>query len=287
MGAISGDFSRKSQLAHYLSSTPRTAFRIFALLVAAAMLWAWSVRDYRYLEAESGAGYALGIIGASLMVVLLLYPLRKRLRFMRGWLNLKSWFRLHMVLGVLGPLCILLHCNFNLGSTNSNVALASMLLVAGSGLIGRYLYGKFHFGLYGQQVGLQQLKTDLDYLYQQLETSPLAGPQRDGLRALYDGCVDIIESQRAKVSFRQLIGQRRWLRRMTRQALAGTATDSAAASARQQLDEHRRALAAVLDKLAGLRLFERLFGLWHVIHIPVFLLMIVTAIVHIFVVHWY
>jgi len=287
MGAISRDISKKSQLAHYLPGSSRTAFRVFALLLAAAMLWAWSLRDYRYLEAESGLGYALGIIGASLMVILLLYPLRKRLRFMRDWLKIKAWFRLHMLLGVLGPLCILLHCNFSLGSTNSNVALVSMLLVAGSGLIGRYLYGKFHFGLYGQQVGLQQLRTDLDYLYQQLETSPLADPQRGGLQALYEGCVDIIESQRQKVSFRQLMGHRRWLRRMTRQALAGTATDGAGASARRQLDEHRRAMVALLDKLAGLRLGERLFGLWHVIHIPVFLLMVVTAIVHIFVVHWY
>ena len=101
---------------------------------------------------------------------------------MQGWLKLRSWFSLHMLLGVLGPLCILLHCNFRLGSTNSNVALAGMLLVAGSGLIGRYLYGKFHFGLYGQQVGLQQLKTDLDYIYRQFETAALADPRRQELR---------------------------------------------------------------------------------------------------------
>lgn len=287
MGAIPGDFPRNSQIARYLTGSPRAAFRVFALLVATAMLWAWWVRDHRYLEAESGAGYALGIIGASLMVILLLYPLRKRLRFMRGWLNIKSWFRLHMMLGVLGPLCILLHCNFQLGSTNSNVALVSMLLVAGSGLVGRYLYGKFHFGLYGQQVGLQQLKTDLDYIYEQYENSLLAESQRQELRALYEGCSEIIASQREQVSIRQLLVQRRRLRRMTRQALSSAALDDATASAHRQLGESRRALAALLDKLAGLRLFERLFGLWHIVHIPVFLLMVVTATVHIFVVHWY
>ena len=216
------------------------------------------------------------------MLILLLYPMRKRLRFMRGWLNLTSWFRLHMLLGVLGPLCILLHCNFRLGSTNSTVALTCMLLVAGSGLIGRYLYGKFHFGLYGQQVGLQQLRTDLDYFYQQLEASALEDRQRQQLNQLYLGCGEIIDSQRHAVSLRQLIGQRRWLRRMTRQTLSSTAGAPGA-----MLGEHQRALAALLDKLAGVRLFERLFGLWHVVHIPVFLLMIVTAIVHIFVVHWY
>ena len=287
MGALSGDFSRKTPLANYLSGSPRIAFRVFALLVAAAMVWAWSVRDYRYLEAESGIGYALGIVGASMMLILLLYPLRKRVRFMRGWLKLRSWFSLHMLLGVLGPLCILLHCNFRLGSTNSNVALASMLLVAGSGLIGRYLYGKFHFGLYGQQVGLQQLKTDLDYIYRQFETAALADPRRQELQALYDGCSAIIESQRDQVSFRQLLRQRRGLRRMTRRTLATISVDDSTAVARRQLEDNRRALAALLDKLAGLRLFERLFGLWHVVHIPVFLLMIVTVIVHIFVVHWY
>lgn len=287
MGAISGDSSTKALLANYLSGSPRLAFRAFAVLVAAAMLWAWSVRDYRYLEAESGAGYALGIIGASLMVVLLLYPLRKRLRFMHGWLKLSSWFSLHMLLGVLGPLCILLHCNFRLGSTNSNVALASMLLVAGSGLIGRYLYGKFHFGLYGQQVGLKQLQSDLELIYRQFEQSPLGEPQRQELMSLYGRCNTIIDSQRDKVSLRQLVRQRRGLRRMTRKTLATLSVDDTAAAAHRQLEDHRRALVALLDKLAGLRLFERLFGLWHVVHIPVFLLMIVTAIVHIFVVHWY
>ncbi len=162
MVAITAEPSKKALISRYLSSTPRAAFRLFALLTMAAMLWAWWISGNRYLQAESGVGYALGIVGGSLMLILLLYPLRKRLRFMSGWLNLKSWFQLHMLLGVLGPLCILLHSNFRLGSTNSTVALVCMLLVAGSGLVGRYLYGKFHFGLYGQQVGLQQIKTDLD-----------------------------------------------------------------------------------------------------------------------------
>ncbi len=284
MGAITGEISRKTPLARYLASPSRLAFRLFALVAGAAMLWAWWVRDYRYLQAESGAGYALGIIGGSLMLILLLYPLRKRLSIMRDWLNLQSWFRLHMLLGVLGPLCILLHCNFSLGSANSSVALVCMLLVAGSGLVGRYLYGKFHFGLYGQQVGLQELKTDLDYFYQHLETSSLPHGQQQQLQELYLGCGKIIDSQRQGVSLRQLIGQRRWLRSMTREVLSG---NSGGAAADVMLGEHQRALAALLDKLAGLRLFERLFGLWHVVHIPVFLLMIVTAIVHIFVVHWY
>jgi hypothetical protein len=52
------------------------------------------------------------------------------------------WFRAHIVLGVIGPVLILLHTNFSLGSVNSNMALLEMLIVAASGVGGRYLYGK-------------------------------------------------------------------------------------------------------------------------------------------------
>lgn len=284
MGVKSGEISTKALTSRYLSSTPRAAFRLFALLTTTAMAWAWWVSGNRYLQAESGVGYALGIVGGSLMLILLLYPLRKRMRLMRDWLNLKTWFQLHMLLGVLGPLCILLHSNFRLGSTNSTVALVCMLLVAGSGLVGRYLYGKFHFGLYGQQVGLLQIKTDLDSFYQQLEMSSLESQEKQQLEELYQGCGKIIDSQRQAVSLRQLIRQRSWLRSMSQQVRAGA---TVASRENQMLVEQQRALSALLDKLAGLRLFERLFGLWHVAHIPVFILMLITAIVHVFVVHWY
>ena len=61
--------------------------------------------------------------GGSMMLVLLVYPLRKRVRALRFMGTVAHWFRAHMILGVAGPVCILLHSNFSLGATNSNVAL--------------------------------------------------------------------------------------------------------------------------------------------------------------------
>lgn len=273
--------ARSLSLGRYLGGGPRAGFPLFFTVVSAGMIWAWFVREYHYVQAESGIGYALGITGVTLMTLLLAYPLRKRVRFMRGWMTIKSWFRAHMVLGVLGPFCILLHCNFQLGSTNSSVALVAMLLVAGSGLIGRYLYGKFHYGLYGKQVELTQIKSDLDAFHEQTYSEGLPDAQRAKIAELYSGCCSIIADQNARVSFMQLIKQRRWLRARKKLILHMDASGGAAQ------ENYYTALAALLDKLAGLRLFERLFGLWHVVHIPVFLLMIVTAVVHIFVVHWF
>src|SRR5204862_442085 len=111
-----------------------------------------------------GAGYALGIIGGSLMLVLLAYSLRKRWAWLEFLGSTPSWFRFHMVLGIAGPLAILYHCNFSTGATNSNVALFSMLTVAGSGIIGRYIYAHIHNGLYGRKLEFGELRAGADSL---------------------------------------------------------------------------------------------------------------------------
>jgi hypothetical protein len=279
MEVTTGNQDGQALLGRYLASTPRVSFYLFFAAALGLMLWAWQVRDFHYLQAESGLGYLLGIVGGSMMLVLLLYPLSKRIRIMQRWLKLQTWFRMHMLLGVLGPACILLHANFKLGSTNSTVALGAMLLVAGSGLIGRYLYGKFHYGLYGGQVQLKQIRADLDELCREMGEQPTS-EARDSLDSLRRTCSEIIESQHLRVSFRQLMRQRSSLRRARKALVPVVAGECGSAG-----ESHYRALVGLLDKLAGLRLCERLFALWHVVHIPVFLLMVATVVVHIFVVH--
>jgi hypothetical protein len=42
-----------------------------------------------------------------------------------------------------------------------------------------------------------------------------------------------------------------------------------------------------LRKLAQFSLFERLFALWHVVHFPLFLILVMTVIAHVVAVHLY
>jgi len=107
----------------------------------------WIMSEQRYLVAESGIGYWLGIIGGSMMLLLLVYPLRKKNPKWRFLGSIKFWFRFHMVLGVVGPVLVIFHSGYHLGSLNGSVAFISMLIVASSGLIGRYLYRRIHHGL--------------------------------------------------------------------------------------------------------------------------------------------
>jgi len=115
-----------------------SAVRGYALLLLFIAV-GWLLRDLQLYSPAEGVGYWMGIIGGSLMLTLLLYPLRKRIKFLHKLGPTKYWFQMHMVLGLIGPLLILYHCNFQLGSFNSQVALYCMVLVAGSGIIGTAL----------------------------------------------------------------------------------------------------------------------------------------------------
>ena len=124
------------------SRQTRTPSMTVAIIANVAMLacWAGNVRYGRFYTSGSGFGYVLGVLGGSMMLVLLLYAVRKQVGFMRDWGQLKHWFRFHMIAGVLGPVLVLFHSTFRVGSINAGVALSCMLLVVASGLAGRFLY---------------------------------------------------------------------------------------------------------------------------------------------------
>ena len=155
----------KADFAQYRAdSWANVAPLTFGIVIVAVIAIGWLNRDEGHLTPESGIGYWLGILGSSLMLLLLLYPLRKRMQFLGVIGTVTFWFRAHMILGVVGPVLILLHANFRLGSINSNVALMAMLVVATSGIVGRYLYGKIHLGLYGRKAVVQEILADADAL---------------------------------------------------------------------------------------------------------------------------
>jgi len=42
-----------------------------------------------------------------------------------------------------------------------------------------------------------------------------------------------------------------------------------------------------LRKVVEFNFYERMFALWHVLHLPLFFMLVIAAIVHIIAVHWY
>jgi len=268
-------------------------------VVAAISLYVgWRFPTQLYITPERGLGYALGIIGGSCMLLLFLYSARKHFRWLGFLGTVARWFRIHMVLGILGPICILYHSNFSLGAANSNVALFCMLTVAGSGLVGRYIYSRIHSGLYGRKLSLDELRDGAD-----------------GLRAL-SGSVSFLPElvSRLEACEKRLLATgphlpvlgfvkplfvatrtltSRWrLRHYVRTALRAAArTSPTIAEQRKRL---RKAAAAYIDKrlvatrrLTEFQAYERLFSLWHALHLPLIFMLVVAAVVHIVAVHVY
>jgi hypothetical protein len=266
---------------------------------ALAVLVGWIVtRDYQLVDPLRGLGYWLGIVGASLMAVLLLYPLRKRLRIFRFFGSTKSWFRVHIFFGVVGPILILYHCNFSFGSLNSTVALACTILVAVSGLIGRYLYAKIHTDLEGHRTSLQELidRAKLSPA-QESRASALAPQLLERMKrfdALVltppDGFLAAI-SLPAKLAITTRIGliQLVWhaRREIDTQAKKSGVSKAQRKHVRAAITNFIVAHLRRVRRVAELHSYERLFSLWHIFHLPFFYILVVTASIHVLSAHMY
>jgi hypothetical protein len=265
---------------------------IFSIIILAALYFGWQNRGDNYLSAETGAGYILGIVGGSLMLALLLYPLSKRVALLNRLIPLRYWFGMHMVLGTAGPVLILFHSNFQLGSTNSNIALTSMLLVAGSGFIGRYIYTNIHHGLYGARITLKELKQKLEgehgeliRLYKKDEKLDryLKGMEEKALQP-YTSLTKSL-SHVIYLAFNVPRAKRKVLHLLIKSRReTGEEVNLSDSKAVSQLIRH---YAIALRRIAAFKVYERLFSLWHIFHLPLFFMMIITAVIHIVAVHLY
>jgi hypothetical protein len=275
-----------------------TPARVFFLVVGVLIYLGWRIPTQRYISPRSGLGYALGITGGSMMVFLLLYSARKRVRWLRWLGSVTRWFEVHMVLGVLGPLCILFHANFSLGATNSNVAFFSMLTVAGSGLVGRYLYSHIHFGLYGRKKTLEELRSSAQRLQSIGQNIPflpdlMARLEQAERRILTTGPnLPVLQLGKPVAVTGRVLGSRWNLRHYVRRALRQAARKSPSISnERRRLQ--RAAFGLINQRLRAARnvaefeVYQRLFGLWHVLHLPLIFMLFIAGIVHVIAVHVY
>ncbi len=80
----------------------------------------------------------LGYIGTGLLILTMLYPMRKRFKVLQRIATGAAWFDIHLMAGFVGPSFIALHSALRLDNWVS-VPFWSMWVVVLSGLVGRYL----------------------------------------------------------------------------------------------------------------------------------------------------
>jgi hypothetical protein len=275
-------------------------WRDAALLAGVALLVgsAWALTRLGLFTPGDDVGYWIGVAGGTMMLVLLCYPLRKYAGFMRHFGPVKWWFWGHMVLGIGGPWLILVHSTFHLGSLNATVALYSMVVVVSSGLVGRFIYVRVHRDLNGEVSSLNTLQASAGLAGSEARSWLKFAPDVEARLVAFEQYAirpgadwPTILRQVFVLPLRQVATQRA-CRRALRQPLVRLARDkrwSKATLARRQMESYRfvdRYLGSVM-RVAQYTGYERLFALWHVVHMPFIFLLAISAVVHVVAVHAY
>jgi len=271
---------------------------VWSVVVAGMIGWGSHAHLERYITPKSGVGYWLGITGGSMLLLLLVYSARKRAEWLRWLGSIPLWFDIHMTLGVAGPLLVLFHANFRLGATNSNVALICMLVVAGSGVVGRYIYTRLHARMDGHEDTLEQLKAVGERLRSQTTSIAFLPGLLDAIDRVEKQLIDPPKGPIGRSLNLFTGGIRAALARwMVRRAI-DRAVESALNRESAVVARHALRIAAVARRYAYRRLeagrrvaeyqaYARLFSLWHVLHIPLFFMLLISGIVHVVAVNVY
>ena len=275
------------------SDAPSLPGRLLVFVLVGFLIWvAYKVATGKYYTPRSAIGFYLGVAGSVMMLAMMAYPLRKHVRFMHRWGSLKHWFRIHMIMGIVGPTLILFHSTFHLRSLNAAIALASMLGVVISGIIGRFVYTKIHHGLYGRRATLVEIRekfaSNSTDAKSRLHCAPRVEqwlksferestqPDRSFTSHLFSPLT--LGLKRIILDFRCARELRRTLKAERHPEFRGGASE-AIQLASSYLRESQR--------VAQFSTYERLFSLWHVLHIPLIYILAACTIFHIMAAYMY
>ncbi|MCH9650196.1 MAG: hypothetical protein K0U98_18305 [Deltaproteobacteria bacterium] len=232
---------------------------------------------YWVLKPGGELGHRFGVIGTAMMVLMLGYSLRKRIPFLRRMGPMSAWLDYHILLGICGPLFILLHSSFKVQGL---VALSfwSMVAVSVSGVLGRFLYRQIPRTQAGTELSAEEVR-DLDQRWTRELTEDLGMPtaKLQELRAIAE---EGVEPSR---SLLWILGRMPidllWLRwRLSRflrhsEGLTPKLRRRIARVARNKAVLHRQ-------QILWLKIRE-LFHYWHVLHKPFAIIMYLFMVIHI------
>ena len=275
-------------------------WNIFLLVVTAILVLGYLISTQKWYKPGDDIGYNMGLVGGLMLLSLLLYPLRKRVRFLKSLGILPTWFKWHMIFGILAPTLILFHSTFHIGSINAGMALVAMLLVSGSGIFGRFFYTKIHNGLYGRQANLKELQDDMAQSGNVKSTLSFAPEIEKELDAFRSRTTHVSKGGDAGFWHFATIGIKaallsRSLAKKLHQAMYSQASEKNWNEAQMQrlalmFEENKKQIDSYIKAVrdvAQFHTYERLFSWWHIFHIPLVYLLVFSGIFHVFSVNMY
>ncbi|MBI5903423.1 MAG: hypothetical protein HZB84_08090 [Deltaproteobacteria bacterium] len=234
-------------------------------------------------EPGKGVWRALGWTGSSMMVLMMLYSLRKRLSFMRSLGSMRLWLSAHMFLGIIGPVLVTFHTTFKLHGIIAT-SFWCMIVTAIFGILGRYIYVQIPRGISGAELGVKEIDAAIADI--EMEYGRYLG--RESRIGLLDG-VSLAQGEDKDKSVlgalllmvRNDISNIVSIRRLNK---ALKSRFNLASNERRRLIWLLKTRASLIRRKNLLSTSHRLLHYWHVFHIPLagvmFLIMFLHVIVY-------
>lgn len=209
--------------------------------------------QYELLKPSGLLGHGLGITGATLILTgMLIYILRKRVKFFARWGRVKNWLEFHIFLCTWGTVMVLFHTTFKFGGIIS-VGFWSLALVWLSGFIGRFIYIQIPRALNDREL-------TLDELIEIRKQNNLELSEKYNILI-----ADILTTRFSEIRLK---------------LLSGHFTKTEQRKARKLFLKQK----TLEKRIARLSQMHRLFHYWHIAHVPFAVLMVIILIIHVSVV---
>lgn len=266
------------------------------LLLTAVVVYGWSQWGKINFRASFDFTYNSGLIGGILMLLTLLYAIRKRIKLLKKTGGMEGWYYFHLIGGVFGPIIVIFHTSFSLKSINSTMAFVAMMLVVVSGLVGRYIYTRIGYGLHRK----------IEYI-RETESALI-----ESIRRYPSEAVENIERRLSTFALACLAGPKDIVKMPLRFFAIRTASATCYVRAsddlalmlrymaqeegwgmgiyKKLLEQEKKLLRDHINsvvEIAYVHLYERLLVRWRIIHIPLLYILFVTGVGHVVAVHMY
>ena len=234
-------------------------------------------QGYWSLKPGGTRGYWFGVVGTVMMVVMHLYSVRRRAPALRDLGRLSSWLNFHIFCGLLGPVLIVLHSSFKVQGLVA-ISFWSMVAVAGSGVLGRYLYLQIPRRRSGDELTMTEMEElDREIAARLREEFKLSDDDFEKLRAI--ATKDLNEGSGLAGLLLRLPIQGIALRWKLRRFARGLNLPSGPLL-REMLRQARQ-MALLERRIVLWQRLQQLFHYWHVFHKPFAVVMYLFAAVHI------
>lgn len=242
------------------------------------------------LRSSGTIGLKLAFVSIGMFAILFLYPVRKRCGWMARIGRTRRWLNFHILFGITTPMVVTFHTSFRTHGL-AGVAYWTMMVVAVSGFVGRYLYAKIPRSRSAAELSVTELEAEAASLSASLRDQPffreedmsplLTVPSPQAIRRMSP-------LTGLWIMFKMDLARPFMVGRLRRRALVGSQRVATLGGLLASHDANLESVVSIVRRTSRLQFAiafldrtERIFHLWHVVHRPFSISFVFLLAVHV------